>query len=68
MRGLLQQFLAMDNYAGYIVASFTLTVLVLALNVYLAARRDQSIRRDLKRRFSTEQAPPSPIMLDKDSL
>lgn len=46
----MMEFLSMDGYAVYVWSSYTLTLLVLGLNLLSSHRRHKSMLRRLRRR------------------
>ena len=54
----MQAFLAMGGYADFVWPAFGLTALVLGLNVYLPARRERVLMRELARRVAVEGKDP----------
>ena len=49
----LAEFVHMGGYAFFVWTSYAIVALLLALNLWLAVRRDRDLRRRLRRMLST---------------
>lgn len=52
----LAEFVHMGGYAFFVWTSYAIVALILALNLWLAVRRDRDLRRRLRRMLATSSA------------